>query len=427
MSFLGKCPDYDFPYENLYTPANCQTDATATSCTKVLLPNGVYPYHAPAGTLCNNGANVCTYRGCTDSICTLYNSTDSINGSLPSGSHNASANPVTECVDSTNNCIVACLFSSGVCTTTAAYASTPHGTAMGVALVNRAQGRTCASGTGFCNGQGACVTQSSDTPFESLLALDSSWFIDYWYVTIGITLFFAILPFLLRWSYGVRDTKIRVRERMSKFGRSVMKTMGRDKHSEGPAHLASEPARRAGTRAQGAKVIALDLEDQHRKNFIPDDAYHRLQTLFPTAKPAVLKHLIKISPHEEACVSRLLRLGYPMWLAPDYRAFAHAGRRAKRQARATAAAWTGKEPGPQARPPQARPPPQGQQGHVRPTPAGQPQRPPAQGPSRAQGQPRAPQGQQGRAPATKALAPPPGHGRGVPGQVQGRPGQGPKR
>ena len=38
----------------------------------------------------------------------------------------------------------------------------------------------------------------------------------------------------------------------------------------------------------------MDLEDLRKEKFVPDDAYWRLQSLFPTCKAVVLKHLIKV-------------------------------------------------------------------------------------------------------------------------------------
>ena len=35
--FKGKCPDVDYPYEDLYTPSGCLTNISALTCNKVLL------------------------------------------------------------------------------------------------------------------------------------------------------------------------------------------------------------------------------------------------------------------------------------------------------------------------------------------------------------------------------------------------------
>ncbi len=103
-------------------------------------------------------------------------------------------------------------------------------------------------------------------------------------------------------------------------------------------------------------------------------------------------------------MSRLLKLGYPMFLATDYRAFAHAGKKAKRQARD--AGMVTKQPA----------------GIPR---AGQPQPRPGQQPQARPGQGQAQPGQQGQArPGQQGQVRPGQQGQVRPGMQQGqvRPG-----
>ncbi len=59
----------------------------------------------------------------------------------------------------------------------------------------------------------------------------------------------------------------------------------------------------AGTRAKQFKQIALELEDKRRKSGTvagvyvgePEEAMHRLAGLFPTARPRVLRVVVKVS------------------------------------------------------------------------------------------------------------------------------------
>eukprot|EP00050_Salpingoeca_kvevrii_P019313 m.84640 g.84640 ORF g.84640 m.84640 type:complete len:985 (-) comp8355_c0_seq1:59-3013(-) len=336
----GKCPDVNFPNHEIYSPSGCFGDPNVANCAQVLPKPGdaefvgPYEYHKPdLETACNGGANLCRLGTCSASICTQLTATQA-EGEVPDGSANPNYVPL-ECI--IPDCEIGCKFvENGNCSALGAYATTDHGQTLNISQTFRAPGRSCQSGRGVCNGGGICIIPNSETPITALLKVDvQAWIWDYWYIVVGLVVGSVAAAFCLRWASSKKQLRVEIRKRMSGVRRSVMQTMRRGGGAAAGVRQAN-PARR-----QRKNEIILELHERRKSMALAatqDSAFFRLSTLFPTAAEDTLHRIIECSPHEEAAVSRLLRLGYPMWLFDDYKLLAFAPQRQRalrRQAAAT--------------------------------------------------------------------------------------------
>eukprot|EP00051_Salpingoeca_urceolata_P016028 m.210977 g.210977 ORF g.210977 m.210977 type:complete len:1408 (+) comp18570_c2_seq2:346-4569(+) len=378
-SFKGQCPDKHYPNHENYDPAGCLGNSSFASCTQILEENPVtpYDYHKTDGTLCNSASNVCSLGSCSGTVCSLFTSTDN-HSQVPSGGYDPSTFDVEECrlTDATGDedCQIACRWQSGgPCQSTFEYASTPHGTSLGIVGRLRTPGRSCNDGTGFCSDTGACATPSTSTPLDELLNVDiDQWVWDYWYVMWGLGIGIVLVAFCLRWSYGREELTIKARTASRRFLHTIRRS-GRKAKTAADRPVGRQPqqwdkkelkklahrghAARAGTRAHDPRKIVVELEER-RKSSTRNHAVLRLAALFPTARPNVLRQLVGMSPHEEAAVGRLIMLGYPMRLLDDYKLLAYAHKRKGQRSQQ-----------PQKRPPQKKKQPGANAQHASPAPS----------------------------------------------------------
>eukprot|EP00730_Choanoeca_flexa_P016800 TRINITY_DN8006_c0_g1_i2.p1 TRINITY_DN8006_c0_g1~~TRINITY_DN8006_c0_g1_i2.p1 ORF type:complete len:909 (+),score=143.27 TRINITY_DN8006_c0_g1_i2:91-2817(+) len=287
----GRCPDRNYPC-NMSDVGSC-----------------AFTFHKPPKTPCNDDANVCEIDGCTGSICSLYTTTDQANGGLPSSGF---VGTEAQNCEANNDCEIACQFQEGAstCTTTFAYASTPHGQNLNVSGKNRAPGRPCQDFTGFCDGDGTCFETSADAPLDIILSAETfSWLLNYWYITWSIAVVLVAFPFITRHLNYRKGGRIKIAERR----KSHFQTMRRPD----------------GVKKDRNNNIIVELHRQKASSGqdAPNEGKYRLRAMFPSATDEVLQTVMACSPHEEAAVYRLLLLGYEMRKLADYKFLAFAGKR----------------------------------------------------------------------------------------------------
>ena len=296
---------------------------------------GNYLYHKPNGTICNNGVNICTVLGCTASRCGKFESTDK-SGQIPSSGYDTSSYTPEVCFDSSTDgseaCHLACRFQKdGPCVSTQTYLTTEHGKSMSdLVFVERLVGSTCMNDAGYCISK--CSTNSNGTEVCDLQCSAASnigdafadadilgWIATNWYIVLSIEAGIAAIIFLYRYYQRRQGNRVTVIE--AKKINSSKKDMQRFTIRRKPKqhHL----VRHATTKRGG---IIIELERKRKGDQYPDEAFARMQLLFPTAPAVVVRRVIKSSPHEEAAVFRLLHLGYPMRMLDDYTHLKKAGR-----------------------------------------------------------------------------------------------------
>lgn len=312
--FKGRCPDRNWPNEQLTLPDNCNLYNSNTSlvdgCMRYLPPDPDQPYyyHKAYGTKCNADANTCAYNGCTGSICALYN-------------HSFQTVPYSpqECIlsNSLQDCEIGCrwLNISDACVATSTFATTELGITLGVTKHLRAAGKACADFAGYCNSQGQCMGVTETTPFDILLNFDViSWVADNWWIVLLVAFGSVSMAFLMRFTYHRRRTLIQAMSH-------EMRKLQRNTSQFAPHHRARNLHPRAGTRAQRRTPIPLRLSRQQTqavKTKLQQRNDHskrregnkRLKALFPDTPRNILLHVASLSPHEPAAAYRLLQLGY---------------------------------------------------------------------------------------------------------------------
>eukprot|EP00051_Salpingoeca_urceolata_P032711 m.16996 g.16996 ORF g.16996 m.16996 type:complete len:900 (+) comp5367_c0_seq1:358-3057(+) len=302
--FKGACPPDNW-VRDVTTPTypvDESVDENTPACPDAAGAENCYFYHKSRGTSCNSGANVCTVDGCTGSICSKYNRTDS-SGNVPAS---FVAGDVDQCVptESGRDCQVGCEFQVGVCVSTFMYANTSHGLSMGVVGAYRAPGRSCDNGEGYCNGGGNCVGAGADTPIDTFLQLDfSKWIEDNWPVVVGVVLGGALLVVLLQVTYRVKKPEID--SGMKRIGHTIKKkTIGRAKSARTRQGIARPP---------GANGTPLSGPQATNRPLAEGTGLARLNLLFPTVKnDSVMAQVMKAASGEEDAVIRLLKMGYPL-------------------------------------------------------------------------------------------------------------------
>jgi len=347
-SFFGRCPSEDYVnatynYKDNFLPIGCfDMGVAAPSCTLCFSSKEStaclthddkikYKYHKPSGTACNSGNNVCDSVGCSGSICSSFNSTDNAVGNVSAKSYNITSFVVVQCEVSASPCLLACQFSAdnASCSTIQSYKTTPHGALLGI-TINGYQplSTSCSNGLGLCDAGGACQVQVEGSPLDALLNFNlGAYFIEYWYVSLGIAVFFALLPWCLRFDLRKVAAKIAVKDNGILKRMSVFALKNRANITPGTKN----EKKSLGNFPINSKTIPLVLENRRVINDgPPKNAIHRVQTLFPDCPNEIVQRLITLSPHEEAVVSRLLRLKWPMKLLSDQSLLSEAGKRANK-------------------------------------------------------------------------------------------------
>eukprot|EP00049_Salpingoeca_infusionum_P002017 m.52975 g.52975 ORF g.52975 m.52975 type:complete len:961 (-) comp11345_c0_seq2:160-3042(-) len=326
----GACPSIDYPYHNITDPPGCVNNASVTSCEVVYNSSLTYLYHKPRGTICNGGANICELNGCEGPLCSLFEATD-VSGQVPTTIQSRS--PENCILDGDSACHVACTFQDGVCVSTFEYADTAHGQNMSIlnsvnrtlTPVFRAPGRVCNNFLGFCSEAGICIEGSSDDPLDIILSESSiEWLITHWYVSWSVLVGVTIIVFSIRFVNRRKGNKIVIREKAATLKRGFsFKTMLRKKEN-------------VVKKQRDGKGVLVELRRKSAVDFgenAPNESLYRLKALFPTVTDTVAHEVIRLSPHEEAAVFRLLHLGYPMRDLKHYSFLAYAGKRFKKEQR----------------------------------------------------------------------------------------------
>eukprot|EP00052_Salpingoeca_macrocollata_P026997 m.254081 g.254081 ORF g.254081 m.254081 type:complete len:904 (+) comp22680_c1_seq1:11-2722(+) len=333
--FEGACPPQDWVYTppnlQLYHPLNgssCTSDCEQTfldpqleTCIENSNSSECFFYHKPRGTLCQDGTQVCTVKGCEGTLCDLYTLTNE-SGLIPDPSFvtamRDAGKTVRQCFlhnsDSadTRACQIACQFQEGVCTSLADYASTAHGRSMNVTAKTRV-GKLCTVRTslnvnftdvpcapqcgGHCSDAGVCSSNS-----EAAGAVVSGWITDNWPIVAGIGGGIVLVYILARITYRRKKVKIddflaRTSKTLRRMGQSVKRKSNQLPRPQSQAAIARPPA------LSSAPQPVLNL----------GDGVARLRKLFPTVEDdGVLEDTIKSCPNERGAVRKLLQEGYPI-------------------------------------------------------------------------------------------------------------------
>lgn len=120
------------------------------------------------------------------------------------------------------------------------YASTNHGTQLGLAGVQRRVGSSCDNFNGFCDNSGACISSTQDIGFgDAFNNIDASAFLEEnWPVLVGVLGGLILLAVLLKVTY--REKKVEIDKAFTTMKRRVQsvkhRTLGR--HNR-PTRMAS--------------------------------------------------------------------------------------------------------------------------------------------------------------------------------------------
>lgn len=165
---------------------------------------------------------MCTFDGCTASICTTFTQTTVFgdNNNVVPGSK-AEACSITS--DVSKQCHVSCKFVQGddTCTSTHDYKTTSHGTALGLTDLNRPPGQSCDNFQGYCDENGECEIVGDDSLFDGLDAGSAAnWAKDNWPIIVAIIIGGIILIILLKCTY--QKKKVEIKRSVKKFSRATM-------------------------------------------------------------------------------------------------------------------------------------------------------------------------------------------------------------
>jgi primosomal protein N' len=196
--------------------------------------------------------------------------------------------------------------------------------------LNRAIGRACNSNQGICDGKGACkAVQNLDLSLSAF----SKWIVGSWYYLYAAVIFILLVACCMRWQERKRDAGVFVSAQIKTMGTIVKRAI--TPRAMSVRFTKEKKALPKATKPADAKwkEMAIFLEEQNKdqKNKLKDrdvdEGLHRLQVMFPHTRADVIRQMMKLSPHEEAAVLRLLHLGHPMWKIPDYKLLSVASKR----------------------------------------------------------------------------------------------------
>ena len=337
--FNGACPPVDWindvtnPSLNLTNNVNnpyspCADNNHSAPC---------FEFHASGLTMCNSNSALCSYNGCTKSLCSLYAPTD-IYGEAPSASFSASltvsTNVTKECFLSSSNdngdasqlCQVACAFVPNECFSTSVYASTPYGTALGVKGATRSPGRSCDNYQGYCDQNGVCQGVGSDNPFSTLGNFNfAAWVTTYWPVILGTAGGLIVAGVVMHFMYKKRRAQIDAI--FTRFSNRMATTMRRRRSKAALDGVAGPTkAEKVKTNKQKFRELKQSLSDvvfillpskwcpdQHSMRCPADDGLKRLRKFFPTVQSnVILQEVMASCRTEEQAVIKLLKMGYPL-------------------------------------------------------------------------------------------------------------------
>jgi hypothetical protein len=295
-------------------------------------------------TVCAENSRTCVAGECSGDLCASFKH----NGGVP-----------TKCDLGvfSQACEIACDFDiDGGCNSTVGFDFT---TLVGLSTTIATNGSQKAAGSicggavstnlisGFCTEAGACETPSTTSPTDLLLLLNAAWVWDNWYWVLVFEAGVAGLAFLMRCGEAKRmvATKNFVKSRLrgSQFTKSVkeraFKKTIKLKGGRQQAGSTSTDTNKSKRNSIWREMAVLEAEGEHLRRTSmkyggkkkADMAFFRLRVLFPFAKEDVLRAMIKVSPHEECAVARLLVLGHNMWEVTDYKTLQFAAKAHKKQ------------------------------------------------------------------------------------------------
>lgn len=195
--FLGACPPKDWLNNPAVPTINITLDPAYHSCQLNGPP--CYLFHEPSGTPCTGA--LCTVYGCDGTLCALFKTTN-VSGVIPPANFTRTAAVPCVLEFSSSECTIACEFQSGVCVSTADYATTADGIDQNVTSSLRAGGTFCSGYTGKCSSTGQCVSLAVDNPIDVLGNLNiGTWLTHNWYIILAVVGGILLLVALLRVSY----------------------------------------------------------------------------------------------------------------------------------------------------------------------------------------------------------------------------------
>lgn len=314
--FQGACPSMFHPY------ANSSADSG-------------YTFYKADKTICAANRATCVQGECRGSLCSAFESASHGNVSAVACSISGESNCVIGCsFEGVTGCLNSFEFTSNTDLDAQGYTFPP-----GFTGTTKVPGTSCESFTGYCTSSGTCEAVSRDTPLDILTNINvESWIWDYWYIVLGLEGGIIFLAFLLRYSQKRRDTSrwvhAQVKQMTEGLSDTIKKKFTKTRHlAANTKKLRSQQKKRE--RRERALLIAESRQlakDRTTKAAKREgEAFSRLKCLFPYSPDDIVRKMIRLCPHEEAAVARLLVLGHPMWQMQDYKTLRYAIRRHRKK------------------------------------------------------------------------------------------------
>ena len=263
--FKGQCPPADWVNDPLNQTLSIPATSSVPSCADNSHVAACYEFHKSSATLCDGSSAICSYDGCTKSICSLYHLTNQ-SGIVPNATFAAahSAQSPVQCTDTSHDCTIGCQFQSGVCVATSVYKDTLHGLSMNVSTAFRAAGRSCNNFAGFCDGSGTCTGLTSDSAFNALANFNfGEWIKNNWIVIIGVVGGLILTAIVMNLTY--RSQKKQINAVMRRFGDKLATAGKRATVKNDPKSGASKPAAAPTSAEQREQMIEKYRKIKTRK------------------------------------------------------------------------------------------------------------------------------------------------------------------
>jgi len=260
-----------------------------------------YLFHLSATTKCNNAQNLCTYNGCTGSICNRYKKED--NANLPAQKCRLD-NPEQACH-------VACIFNGtmdepGPCISLEDHLTEfPLSTQSEVNLTFLSDGRTCTYDKdrygGRCE-QEECIPLLDDSINDVSVDTVTRWIEQNYQIVIGLLVGGIVLAIALKLTYKKKKPQLK------RAAKTMMKTL-RPKSNSGKKMPkgAVRPELISGVRAPPP---TSGMRKQMHREIRKGEATKRLQAFFPDAEENDVKSAFRATNSEEDAVKRLLKKGF---------------------------------------------------------------------------------------------------------------------
>eukprot|EP00040_Diaphanoeca_grandis_P025780 m.143289 g.143289 ORF g.143289 m.143289 type:complete len:1020 (+) comp30309_c0_seq1:159-3218(+) len=260
-----------------------------------------YLFHLSEQTKCNNEQNLCTYNGCTGSICNRYKKEDN-----PSLSAEKCRLDEPE-----KACHVACIFNGstsdpGPCISVKDHAEVfPDSTQVEINITYLSNGRTCTYDSdrygGRCEDQ-LCVPLATDGIDDVSVDTVTRWIEENWQVVVGLIVGIIVLVVALKLTYKKKKPQLK------RAAKNMMKTL---RSKTGTTKKLPKGALRPDP-GGGVRVPppTSGMRKQMHRDLRKGEAVKRLMCFFPDADDDDVRSAFKHTASEEDAVKRLLKKGF---------------------------------------------------------------------------------------------------------------------